>query len=159
MLIIISECQSNLPLIPSLPDCGHTFCQSCLQDWFGATQAQYIAAHPEYNPNQPLGQHGVMQLHAVLQTMMLNPAIANNPQVKAMMAHVLPPHPEYTCPTCREQVKSRPTEAFALKSLVRTITAATGESSPKKPVPAKGRGKAAATNVAGPWDGFFPKKP
>ena len=57
-------------------------------------------------------------------------------------------HPRYTCPKCREEVKTRPTEDFALKSLVRTIAGATGEKSPKKPV---GRGQ----RREDPWSAFF----
>jgi hypothetical protein len=52
-------------------------------------------------------------------------------------------------------VRSRPTEAFALKAIVRVIMAATGENSPKKPVADIRKGRAASV-AAGPWDGFFP---
>jgi len=84
--------------------------------------------------------------------LMQNPQAANHPQVAGILANLLPPSPQYTCPTCREPVHSRPTEAFALKAIVRVITAATGENSPKKPIR---KGNALA---AGPWDGFFPPK-
>lgn len=61
-------------------------------------------------------------------------------------------HPRYTCPTCRDLVKSSPIESFALKHVVRTVAQAEGEASPKRPAP----GTAARRNES-PWDGFFPK--
>ena len=136
----------------SLPSCGHTFCLSCLRDWFGATQAQYIASHPGYNPNQQLSNQNVTALSNVVQALMHTPQAANSPHIAALLAQLLPAQPQYTCPTCREPVKSRPTEVFALKSLLRTFTTAMGENSPKKNKPLN---KAPADHL---WDGFFPRK-
>jgi hypothetical protein len=59
--------------------------------------------------------------------------------------------PVYSCPTCRETVKNKPAEVFALKSIVRTVSNAMGEASPRKE-PVRGNMRAAA----GPWEGFFP---
>ena len=102
--------------------------------------------HPHYNVNQA---QNIPHLQHIFQTLMQNPNAATHPQVAGALANFLPPSPQYTCPTCREPVRTPPTEAFALKAIVRVITAATGESSPKKPV----------TKIkAGPWDGFFPPK-
>jgi len=61
------------------------------------------------------------------------------------------PQPVYTCPICREEVKSKPVEDFALKSVVRTLAGAMGESSPLK----KANGRGGANGKTGPWDGFF----
>ncbi|KAJ6451529.1 hypothetical protein C8R47DRAFT_1215647 [Mycena vitilis] len=57
------------------------------------------------------------------------------------------PLPPYTCPTCRERVRSKPIENFAVKNFVRVVAAKAGESSPKKPV----------TNSATVWGRFFPQ--
>jgi hypothetical protein len=132
-----------------LPDCGHTFCQSCLQDWFSATQAQFMANTPGYNPNQLISNQNVVGLYNIAQALMHNPHTANSPHVTALVAQFLPPHPEYTCPTCRETVTARPIEVFALKAMFRTVTAAMGESSPKKP------NQSNKATPAGPWDSFF----
>ena len=58
--------------------------------------------------------------------------------------------PAYTCPTCRQDVKNKPVEDFAFKSLVHMIATANGESSPKST-----KGKSVRRENAGPWDGFF----
>jgi hypothetical protein len=60
--------------------------------------------------------------------------------------------PEYTCPTCRKEVKNKPVEDFALKSVVRTLAGAMGEHSPTKKANGRGGGNGKAQ---GPWDGFF----
>ena len=138
----------------SLPGCGHVFCQSCLQDWFSTTLAQFMNANPHYNVNQA---QNIPHVQTILQTLMHNPHAATHPQMAGLLANLLPPSPEYTCPTCREPVRTRPTETFALKAIVRAITAATGENSPKKAIAEIRKGKATSV-AAGPWDGFFPPK-
>ncbi|KAF6760087.1 hypothetical protein DFP72DRAFT_95274 [Ephemerocybe angulata] len=37
-----------------LPGCGHTFCQKCLTGWFDTTLRNFIVAHPNYIPNNPM---------------------------------------------------------------------------------------------------------
>jgi hypothetical protein len=111
-----------------------------------------MANNPGYNPNHFITNQNSAGLYNIAQALMHNPHTANSPHVTALVAQFLPPHPQYTCPTCREIVTSRPIEVFALKGLLRTMTAAMGENSPKKP---KNSDKAPAAN---PWDGFFPCK-
>ncbi|KNZ77764.1 hypothetical protein J132_03822, partial [Termitomyces sp. J132] len=95
--------------------------------------------------------------HRLWEAMMQNPLILRTPHAAAYYAQLQQqaPQPQYTCPTCREQVKNRPVEDFALKALIRAITTAAGEGSPKK-LDKQTRGKATAPKT-GPWDGFFPK--
>jgi len=61
------------------------------------------------------------------------------------------PQPVYTCPTCRDVVRNKPVEIFALKSIVETISNAMGETSPKA-TSVKGEKPASA----GPWHEIFP---
>jgi len=63
--------------------------------------------------------------------------------------------PQYTCPTCRAEVRTAPVESFNLKSAVRTVAAAEGEKSPRKEVPKARRGGRAPAQV-NVWEGFFP---
>ncbi|KAF8995455.1 hypothetical protein BDQ17DRAFT_1250636, partial [Cyathus striatus] len=123
-----------------LPGCGHSFCQSCLQDWFSTILTQYMNNHPEYNPNAP--NVYINQLAALI----ADPRLLQHPQITHMLAHRVQQKPSYTCPTCRILVLSKPIEDFALKSLIRMISAASDEACPPD-----------ATNPS-LWDGFFPKE-
>ncbi|KAG6920073.1 hypothetical protein DXG01_010141 [Tephrocybe rancida] len=117
-------------------------------DWFSTTLAQFMATCPNY---QDIPDHN----RRLWDAMMQNPLILRNPQAATYYAQIQQqfPRPQYTCPTCRERVKNRPVEDFALKGMIRTIAAAAGEGSPRK-VEIPGRGKATTSSV-GPWDGFF----
>jgi hypothetical protein len=135
----------------SLPECGHTFCQSCLVDWFNTTLAQHMTAYPNYNHN----------IHNQPFNTLVTDCIAHrnmNPHIQFHLQALLPhlqlevPAPQFTCPTCRKQVKTRPVEDFALKSIVRAIAGAAGESSPKKQ---GGRQRSGAGRPQDTWEGFF----
>ena len=131
----------------SLSGCGHTFCQSCLSDWFSTAHVQHLAAHPGYPAHPP-------------------PVDADTyARLPAHIRAYIPqqPGPKYTCPACRQAVHRRPTESFALKNVVRVVAAARGEHSPRKPTPAPARttrgGRAAKAAAPAPpvdpWAGFF----
>jgi hypothetical protein len=95
--------------LPSLPDCGHTFCEGCLQDWFSKTDSESAALLHSFDINTV--NHGAQQY--------------NQPRL-GMNFGAIP----YTCPFCRAEVNSRPTEDFALKAIARAVAAASGETSP-----------------------------
>ena len=65
-----------------------------------------------------------------------------------MSGHV---HPEYSCPTCRIQIKTKPADNFVVKHMVHSIAAIQGESCPLPPPPPPVHGKPAE----GPFDAFF----
>lgn len=140
---------------PSLPDCGHSFCQPCLQSWFSKTKTEFMATHPQNTPEQLANGAVLAQL---IQTIAHNSQLVNERHAMNMFWHYMPPHPAYTCPTCREPVRSRPTEVFTLKSLVRTISAAAGESSPQKKGSTSRKGKAPAAARGDLWSDFFPPR-
>ncbi|KAJ7704292.1 hypothetical protein B0H17DRAFT_7234 [Mycena rosella] len=120
-LVSCEVCDTKMWTPFILPDCGHTFCQQDLEDWFAAALKQHRTAYPHYNVNAPaVNVYGLMQ------------------------ALPLPP---YSCPKCREKVRSKPIQNFALKGLVRAIAEIAGENSPKKTT------VGGSTNV---WSRFFP---
>ncbi|KAF8170268.1 hypothetical protein K438DRAFT_1854319 [Mycena galopus ATCC 62051] len=130
---------------PYMLPCSHTFCKSCLVEWFNTCVAQHMAAHPHWRSNGQPPYH------------LLNPRIRAHPYIAAMVA-AQGPQPDYSCPTCRAPVGSKPLEDYSLKAVIHTVATTAGETSPKKdPVVAKRRGKGKAKAVDGPFDGFFGK--
>lgn len=80
-------------------------------------------------------------------------AARQNPQFAAQIARFEAmwnervPKPQYTCPTCRVEIKSQPLHLYLLKDLVTKISQISGEEEvvDKRP-----------RNME--WDGFFPVK-
>ncbi|KAJ3892454.1 hypothetical protein GG344DRAFT_45458 [Lentinula edodes] len=136
---------------PYILECGHTYCQSCLQDWFSTTLAQHMAAHPNYNINQPQHPYGADMYAAY-------PGFAQHHYMHLLGAAT--PQPHYTCPICRKQVRNPPVEDFNLKKIVRAVASVQGESSPRKGEAGSSRRKGKAKGQAparreDPWSGFF----
>lgn len=156
-----------------LPECGHVFCESCLQDWFSTTLQQHLTNHPNYslaNANAPLPAHlrtlvaqcrqhpgnTGLKLQLEAQIALHRVHQYENRQMGGAVGDGL--DPVYTCPTCREEVKTRPVEDFALKAVVRVVAEAMGEGSPSKATVARGGRGAKGKKLGGPWDGFFPAR-
>ncbi|PPQ98433.1 hypothetical protein CVT24_004112 [Panaeolus cyanescens] len=140
-------CASEMWTPYTLPNCGHTFCQKCLLDWFDTTQAKFLAAHPAYHAGRP---HQIHALSQILDYLCAYPNLAADPRSISALKQTLPIEPKYECPECRSQVTSAPIEAFAMKKLIRTVAAASGRGSPKP----KSKHPIARNS---PWDGYFPK--
>ncbi|KAJ7209593.1 hypothetical protein GGX14DRAFT_302122, partial [Mycena pura] len=118
-----------------LGGCGHTFCVNCLAEWFGTILAQHMTVYPDWSSPVPPFLH------------LVGPRLRTDPHVAAMIARN-GPQPEYSCPTCRAPVATKPVEHYILKALIQNL------SSPKNAVKRQGKGKA-KTVAEGPFDGFF----
>ena len=130
--------------------CGHTFCQKCLQEWFGTTQAQHL----ENYPLPPGLADELIRLRHALLSPILPPQRRLNIQLRLEQLEALHRHPNYTCPTCRAQCRTRPTAVFAIKAIVERVAKAQGENAPDN-APARAR-DGPAQLITGPFDGFFP---
>ncbi|KZT67185.1 hypothetical protein DAEQUDRAFT_729422 [Daedalea quercina L-15889] len=127
--------------------CGHTFCQTCLQDWFGTAQAQHLTNYPQADRHYFAAHRNALQLGH------LPPYQRQEMEMHFARHEAMFPRPKYTCPTCRTECKTRPTEVFALKAMAERVAKVQGESAPNAPArPRVGQPRL----IDGPFDGFFP---
>ncbi|KAH9840948.1 uncharacterized protein C8Q71DRAFT_854796 [Rhodofomes roseus] len=132
--------------LPYALSCGHTACQTCIQEWFNEALIQHLDKNPH------LEMPNVQPYREALR----NPELqgVDRDRVKAELTAVLQhyPPPRYTCPICRQVVKARPTEEVALRSIVWTVAEIQGEENPYKRIPEAG---GSIHGNEGIWDGFF----
>ncbi|KAF8441773.1 hypothetical protein L210DRAFT_896447 [Boletus edulis BED1] len=131
-----------------LPECGHSFCEKCLVDWFSTTQARHMTANPQLDDSRSALAG---QLHAFVQMVPNLHAYGLHGQqhVRAVLAGLRRHRPDYTCPSCRKEVLNKPVEGFRLKDLINQIAGLMGETEPHKDTLAhRGSG-------SGPFDHFF----
>ncbi|KAL5506927.1 hypothetical protein ACEPAH_6383 [Sanghuangporus vaninii] len=109
-LISCEICTTMMWHPATIRECGHTFCESCLHDWFNSTYTRHAAAHPEFITGPLIPPDYYANRHV--------PQIAH--AIKMMLAEwkVQVPQPKYTCPTCRSEAKSRPFEVYFVKEAV-----------------------------------------
>ncbi|KAJ7350314.1 hypothetical protein DFH08DRAFT_637714, partial [Mycena albidolilacea] len=128
---------------PYMLTCGHTYCMKCLVEWFHTCLVQHMAAHPTWRSTNQPAYH------------LLNPRMRAHPYIASLVV-AQGPQPEFSCPTCRAAVTTKPIEDYSLKAVIHEVATSSGEASPKKdPVVAKRRGKGKAKAVEGPFDIFF----
>ncbi|KAI0055273.1 hypothetical protein BV25DRAFT_1843072 [Artomyces pyxidatus] len=58
-IVCCDVCHSLMFFPALLPDCGHTFCQACLIDWFGTIRTAHLNAHPDHNMDLPQQLSGI----------------------------------------------------------------------------------------------------
>jgi len=84
-------------------------------------------AHARFIQANPNWRREVTDMCIAHMQTILRPEYLRHPDLHHHLQRLQQPVPEYTCPTCRKRVNQRPVEVYALKSLVRTISAADKE--------------------------------
>ncbi|KAL1745363.1 hypothetical protein HDZ31DRAFT_63202 [Schizophyllum fasciatum] len=139
-----------------IPSCGHSFCKTCLFDWFNQTYTQHLAANPTYQPSRAQAK---LPRNVELILGAISPFELQH--VRQLIAIHAQPAPKYTCPACRQEVTARPTEVFQLKKIIHKIAGESGEKEPAKvgppqPMGRSRRGVLVPLGVEDPWAKFFP---
>ncbi|EKM54219.1 uncharacterized protein PHACADRAFT_257913 [Phanerochaete carnosa HHB-10118-sp] len=134
--------------------CGHTFCRPCLQDWFSTELAKHMGTHPDYSPVPQIPR----QYREFLRRHDLQPYQRTQLMRQIQRLYDSVAHPDYTCPTCRKPVTSKPIEAFTVKNIVAVVAEAEAEESrlQGKSVASPRRGGVSKLREESPFSGFFP---
>ena len=120
--------------------CGHIFCQVCLEGWLSTTFTQHANAHPD--PPE------LAELHNALAIPGLDEPMRRHLQVTVDAYEAGWQRPQYTCPSCRDPILTRPTkELCVIASIVGEIV--------KLPVNDVGMEERPPRRDDSIWDRFF----
>lgn len=125
----------------SLTECGHTHCEKCLVAWFKEIleifQRDVSQDYDPYADAPYISDAVIARLTEDIQDI--------------FWSTDSPPHPIYTCPTCRKEVRNLPCETFKIKSMVQLYAEQSGEEDPEKGKKGKGKG----VEPSAVWAQFF----
>lgn len=112
-------------------ECGHSFCVTCLQEWFNTAYSNHLAKYPAYDPQQ--------LIPATVRTQFsqgnISASTKRNLQSKVAGIFYKTRGPKFSCPTCRMRVHEPPMENLALKRIVSAIADAAQGGCPMRPPP------------------------
>ncbi|KAI0795513.1 hypothetical protein C8Q75DRAFT_454629 [Abortiporus biennis] len=139
----------------TLAPCGHVACYSCLVSWFksnGRVEAQEAGPPPQPPPADPTpNEEGAVNNNA-------QPPLPGNPTRARVNRATL--YQKKTCPHCRATVRDRPTEVWAIKSVVSSIAKSGLVDEEMIPLELREGTLTNANNANGPaadpWDDVFP---
>ncbi|KAH9842016.1 uncharacterized protein C8Q71DRAFT_690615, partial [Rhodofomes roseus] len=127
--------------LPYVLSCGHTACRACLEGWFSELLVQHLERHPHADlPN-------MQPYYDAIRDPSLDETIRERAIAEATMVLKFHPRPSYTCPICRQILKTKPTGEIALRSIVSSVAHSLGEENPNT---------GSVHEEEGFWDGFFP---
>ncbi|KAK7024298.1 E3 ubiquitin ligase [Paramarasmius palmivorus] len=106
-------CMSMMKQPFVVPECGHSFCFPCLEQWF----SEALNAHKQANPRWDSDDRESFRLPSGLRRAVRSAKDASD--ILPLLLDQAPQQPAYTCPGCRQQVRFRPVENFSLKTILR----------------------------------------
>ncbi len=137
------------------PDCGHVFCQSCIQDLFEITQRNFCQVHPHFHWEEHIFMPEEIQDMVINDHMQCQELIALSVKICSAAGR-----PIYSCPKCCSIVKNPLLEVFKIKSAIWTVASAQGENSPQRGSGSR-NSQSRNRDLGGrvnPWDQIFPPK-
>ncbi|KAI0083437.1 hypothetical protein BDY19DRAFT_987996 [Irpex rosettiformis] len=103
---------------PSLLACGHTFCKHCLAGWFQQTLEIFIRDNPAWRAVPLWWQNR----RALLENRSLGLEEHQELELELRRWWEDNSKPTYTCPLCRNEVRSLPVECLMLSEVSYTLT-------------------------------------
>ncbi|KAH9931495.1 uncharacterized protein B0H18DRAFT_989628 [Fomitopsis serialis] len=111
---------------PCVLPCGHTFCQTCLEEYFDGIFAEHVVANPA------LDVPDVLPYHQALRQVNLDEAMRQQIRLELANVQAAHPRPAYICPMCRTPVTSTPAQNFALRDISELVGHIRGERNPRQ---------------------------
>lgn len=99
----------------SLGDCGHIFCETCVAGWFDSIQDAYCAKWPRYQPSPVLPRRLRQFVDA---TEPSSDDSVDRLSIDDELSRYRIPQPRYTCPMCRNRVRTRPVQVGIVDQVV-----------------------------------------
>ena len=101
----------------SIVGCGHTFCEFCLFGWYETTLRKYkVEFDPDYDASTAaphIPERLIARLPEDCQEFFTSISNKN--------------HPTYTCPTCRQEVKTKPSLSMVTNQMLALISETTNK--------------------------------
>nr|VWO96582.1 E3 ubiquitin protein ligase (EC [Ganoderma boninense] len=98
-------------------ECGHTFCGSCVYTWFRTKLDDHVLEYPNYDPKSFVPKQWITALQDERLSWIARLSLVSNIDASLLSAR----HPVYTCPSCRQHVRSAPVPNVALKQVTRGL--------------------------------------
>ncbi|KAK0220723.1 hypothetical protein IW262DRAFT_1462086 [Armillaria fumosa] len=115
--IVCEICSLTMWVPFVLPDCGHTICETCIQSWLGRILDQHCHdSDPPFLWTQPVEIPEVATMTMMQVRLEYMVMLAVFEEIRKAMNE-----PCFNCLICCQAVKSRPVQAYTMKSIVQKV--------------------------------------